>query len=313
MNVDDIQKIAVIGAGLMGHGIAQEFAQAGYEVGLNDVTDEALENAIGRMRDNFAMMEKEGIVEAGEGEKAIGRVHTSADIGEAVAGADFVIEAMIENLELKLGVFEKLEALSEPHTILATNSSSYMPSKIAMATKRPEKVVGTHYFNPPFLMPLVEIIRSEKTSDETAQVAYDLMAKIGKSPVMVQKEVPGFIANRIQAAVWREILWMVEEGVATAQDIDEVVKTSIGRRLSVAGPFELTELTSLAMKQAIMEELLPSLASSREVSAILKEKVERGELGVRSGKGFYEWTPETGEELRQRVAKALIEIGKWDK
>lgn len=313
MNVDDIQKIAVIGAGLMGHGIAQEFAQAGYEVGLNDVNGEVLEHALARMRDNFAMMEKEGIVEAGEGAQAIERVHTSSDIGEAVAGADFVIEAMIENLELKLGVFEKLEALSESHTILATNSSSYMPSKIAAATKRPEKVVGTHYFNPPFLMPLVEIIRSEQTSDETAQVAYDLMAKIGKSPVMVQKEVPGFIANRIQAAVWREILWMVEEGVATPQDIDEVVKTSIGRRLSVAGPFELTELTSLAMKQAIMEELLPSLASSREVPAILKEKVERGELGIRSGKGFYEWTPESGEELRARVAKALIEIGKWDK
>ena len=312
MNVDKIQKVAVIGAGLMGHGIAQELAQGGYEVGLNDVTDEALEKAIVRIRDNYAMLEREGLLSQGKGEKAIGLVQTSVDIGVAIDGADLVIEAVVEDLALKLDIFEKLDAWCEPQTILATNSSSYMPSKIAVATDRPEKVVGMHYFNPPFLMPLVEIIKSDQTSDQTAQVAYDLMVKIGKSPVMVQKEIPGFIGNRIQAAVWREILWLVEEGIATPQDIDTVVKTGLGRRLSVAGPFELTDLTSLAMKQAIMEELLPSLASGQKVPVILKEKVEEGELGIRSGKGFYEWTPESGEDLRARVAKALIEIGKWD-
>jgi len=312
MNVDKIQKVAVIGAGLMGHGIAQELAQGGYEVGLNDVTDEALEKAIVRIRDNYAMLEREGLLSQGKGEKAIGLVQTSVDIGVAIDGADLVIEAVVEDLALKLDIFEKLDAWCEPKTILATNSSSYMPSKIAVVTDRPEKVVGMHYFNPPFLMPLVEIIKSDQTSDQTAQVAYDLMVKIGKSPVMVQKEIPGFIGNRIQAAVWREILWLVEEGIATPQDIDTVVKTGLGRRLSVAGPFELTDLTSLAMKQAIMEELLPSLASGQKVPVILKEKVEGGELGIRSGKGFYEWTPESGEDLRARVAKALIEIGKWD-
>jgi len=312
MNVDKIQKVAVIGAGLMGHGIAQELAQGGYEVGLNDVTDEALEKAIVRIRDNYAMLEREGLLSQGKGEKAIGLVQTSVDIGVAIDGADLVIEAVVEDLALKLDIFEKLDAWCEPQTILATNSSSYMPSKIAVVTDRPEKVVGMHYFNPPFLMPLVEIIKSDQTSDQTAQVAYDLMVKIGKSPVMVQKEIPGFIGNRIQAAVWREILWLVEEGIATPQDIDTVVKTGLGRRLSVAGPFELTDLTSLAMKQAIMEELLPSLASGQKVPVILKEKVEEGELGIRSGKGFYEWTPESGEDLRARVAKALIEIGKWD-
>ena len=312
MNVDKIQKVAVIGAGLMGHGIAQEFAQGGYEVGLNDVSDEALEKAIVQIRDNYTMLEREGLLRQGEGEKAIGLVQTSVDIGVAVDGANLVIEAVVEDLTLKLDIFEKLDTWCEPQTILATNSSSYMPSKIAAATERPEKVVGMHYFNPPFLMPLVEIIKSDQTSDQTAQLAYDLMVKIGKSPVMVQKEVPGFIGNRIQAAVWREILWLVEEGIATPRDIDTVVKTGLGRRLSVAGPFELTDLTSLAMKQAIMEELLPSLASGQKVPVILKEKVEEGELGIRTGRGFYEWTPESGEDLKARVAKALIEIGKWD-
>ena len=189
MNVDKIQKVAVIGAGLMGHGIAQELAQGGYEVGLNDVTEEALEKAIVRIRDNYAMLEREGLLSQGEGEKAIGLVQTSVDIGIAIDGADLVIEAVVEDLALKLDIFEKLDAWCGSQTILATNSSSYMPSKIAAATERPEKVVGMHYFNPPFLMPLVEIIKSNQTSDQTAQVAYDLMVKIGKSPVMVQKEV----------------------------------------------------------------------------------------------------------------------------
>ena len=279
MNVDKIQKVAVIGAGLMGHGIAQELAQGGYEVGLNDVTDEALEKAIVRIRDNYAMLEREGLLSQGKGEKAIGLVQTSVDIGVAIDGADLVIEAVVEDLALKLDIFEKLDAWCEPKTILATNSSSYMPSKIAVVTDRPEKVVGMHYFNPPFLMPLVEIIKSDQTSDQTAQVAYDLMVKIGKSPVMVQKEIPGFIGNRIQAAVWREILWLVEEGIATPQDIDTVVKTGLGRRLSVAGPFELTDLTSLAMKQAIM---MPTAAATS-----LREAVTSLCLGSRPHRQGY--------------------------
>jgi len=210
-----------------------------------------------------------------------------------------------------LELFEKLDALCATYTILASNSSSYMPSKIAAATQRPDKVIGTHYFNPPFLIPLVEIIRSAQTSDETATCIFDLMTKIGKTPVMVEKELPGFIANRIQAAVWREILSLVEDGVATPQDIDRVVKNSIGRRWAVAGPFEVSELTNLKQKQAILTELFPSLASFSEVPNILKEKVERGELGVTTGKGFYDWTPESAGALRDRIAKALIEIDRW--
>lgn len=311
MKVDDVQKIAVVGAGLMGHGIAQEFALAGYPVGLNDLNDDLLRNAVDRIRDNFEMMEGEGLIEAGEGEAALERVHTSSDLEEAVAGADVVIEAMAENLEQKLGVFEKLDAHCAEHTIFASNSSSYMPSKLAAGTKRPEKVVGAHYFNPPFLIPLVEIIWSDQTSEETAQGIYDLMAKIGKSPVMVKKEVPGFIANRIQGAIWREILYLVSEGVATPQDIDQVVKTSIGRRLAVAGPFELTELIGLDLKRAILAELLPSMPTYTEVPPILNDKVEKGELGVKTGKGFYDWTPEKVVELRGRIARALIEIERW--
>ncbi|MBT3603867.1 MAG: 3-hydroxyacyl-CoA dehydrogenase family protein [Candidatus Latescibacteria bacterium] len=305
------QNITVIGAGLMGHGIAQEFAQAEHQVILNDLNDEVLQTALTRIRANFEMMTKEGMCKPDQGDLALAHIHTETDLAEAVSGADVVIEAMTENLDIKLPLYEKLDALCAPHTILASNSSSYIPSKMAAATQRPDKVIGTHYFNPPFLIPLVEVIRSAQTSDETTTLIFDLLKKIGKTPVIVEKEVPGFIANRIQAAVWREILYLVEEGVATPQDIDVVVKNSIGRRWPVAGPFEITELTSLKQKQSILKELFPSLASFSEVPNILNEKVERGDLGVTTGKGFYDWTPESTQALKDKIAKALIKIDRW--
>lgn len=307
----NIQNITVIGAGLMGHGIAQEFAQAGYQVVLNDLDDEVLQTALTRIRTNFDMMTKEGMCETNQGDHALAHIHTETNLEKALSKADVVIEAMTENLEIKLPLYEKLDALCASHTIFASNSSSYMPSKMAVATQRPDKVIGTHYFNPPFLIPLVEVVRSAQTSDKTTTHIFDLLTQIGKTPVIVEKEMPGFIANRIQAAVWREILYLVEEGVATPQDIDLVVKNSIGRRWPVAGPFEITELTNLKQKQAILKELFPSLASFSEVPNVLNEKVERGDLGVTTGKGFYNWTPESTQALRDKIAKALIEIDRW--
>lgn len=310
-NIQNIQNITVIGAGLMGHGIAQEFAQAGYRVTLNDLNDEVLETALTRIRSNFEMMTKEDMCEPNQGDQALEHIHTETNLAEAVSDADVVIEAMTENLDIKLPLYKKLDALCPKHTILASNSSSYMPSKMAAATQRPDKVIGTHYFNPPFLIPLVEITRSEQTSDQTATLIFDLMTHIGKTPVMIKKELPGFIVNRIQGAIWREILYLVEEGVATPQDIDLAVKNSMGRRLSVAGPFEITDLTNLKQKQAILKELFPSLASFSDVPNILNEKVEHGDLGVTTGKGFYDWTPESAQKLKNKIAKALIEIDRW--
>jgi 3-hydroxybutyryl-CoA dehydrogenase len=311
--MNHIQNITVIGAGLMGHGIAQEFAQAGYHVTLNDLTDDILQTALKDIRANFSMMTKEGMCESDQGNRALTHICTQTDLANAVSNADVVIEAMTENLDIKLPLYKKLDTLCPPHTILASNSSSYMPSKMAAATKRPDKVIGTHYFNPPFLIPLVEVIRSAQTSNETANLIFDLMTHIGKTPVMVKKELPGFLVNRIQGAIWREILYLVEEGVATPQDIDLAVKSSIGRRLSVAGPFEITELTNLRQKQAILKELFPSLASFSDVPNILNEKVAHGELGVTTGKGFYDWTPESIQTLKNKIAKALIEIDRWSK
>ena len=257
------------------------------------------------------MLQEHGVLRPGQAETVCGNIQTTASLEAAVRDAEIVIESIAENLDQKRSVFGQLDALCPSHTILATNSSSFMPSQLASATKRPERVLGAHYFNPPFLIPLVEIIRGPRTADATAQAVYGLMKKVGKSPVIVQKEMPGFIGNRIQAAVWREILSLVAEGVASPQEIDQVVKTSIGRRWSVAGPFEITELAGLDLKQSVLRQLLPSLASGLEIPTILNDKVERGELGVKTGKGFYDWTPEEARSLRERIARALVEIDRW--
>jgi 3-hydroxybutyryl-CoA dehydrogenase len=186
-----------------------------------------------------------------------------------------------------------------------------MPSKFASVTRRPDKVLVVHYFNPPLLIPLVEVVRGEDTSNETVTTVCDLLTQMGKSPVVVEKEAPGFIVNRLQVALLREALSLVRQGIASPRDVDTAMKTSMGRRWAVAGVFEVFDLAGWDVLQAIVSEVLPHVESSSEVPALLQEKVERDELGVKTGQGFYEWTPETAEALKQRIAKALIAIAQW--
>jgi 3-hydroxybutyryl-CoA dehydrogenase len=167
-----------------------------------------------------------------------------------------------------------------------------------------------HYFNPPYLLPLVEIVRSPETSDESVETIHELLKIVGKKPVIVQKEAPGFIGNRLQAALGREALSIVEKGIASHEDVDTVIKSSFGRRLAAAGVFEIFDIAGWDLLLAAWPYLVPDLDDSPEAPALLKEKVERGEVGVRAGKGFYDWTPESAEELQQRIAKALIEIAR---
>ena len=306
MTLDDIQQIAVIGAGLMGHGIAQEFAFAGYQVHLHDVDQAQVDAGIERIRDNLQLFVENDLARPDQIDETLNRIHGSDQL-ETVAGeADFVIEAVIENLPLKQEVFRQLDQICPPHTILASNTTAQMPSQIGMFTQRQDKILNTHYFNPPYLIPLVELIRSPKTSDETLQVAYDLMVQIGKTPAIIQKEVPGFVGPRLQAAVIREAFSIVERGIASAEDVDLVVRNSFGRRLGVAGPFQVFELAGWDLVLAAFEELYKDLNSSSEINPLLREMVEDDKLGVKSGVGFYEWTPERIEEIRDRMNQVLI-------
>lgn len=294
----------------MGHGIALEFALAGFRVRLNDLSQEILREALNRVRSNLEMLERVGVVAADQIEPAISNISPAGDLSETVKDTDLVVEAVFEDMELKRELFAAFDRYCPPHTILASNSSTLMPGTLAAATTRPERVLVTHYFNPPFLLPLVEVVRHELVSDETVSTVVQLLEQIGKKPVVVQREVPGFIGNRLQMALFREALSLVEEGVATPKDIDTVVKTGFGRRYAAAGPFEIWGLAGWDLIEVVAKNLLPDLARSRELSKLLTERVERGELGAKSAKGFYSWTPESIEELKTAIGRSLIAISK---
>ena len=311
MKVDEIRRIAVVGAGLMGHGIAQEFALAGYEVHLHSRTEESLQKAVLNIQKNLEQLTGLGQVTHEQAASVPTRIHTTTEFKQAVEDADVVIESVYEEIALKQKIFQDLDIVCPEHTILASNTSSLMPSAFASGTRRPEKVLVAHYANPPYLIPVVEIVPSGETSDETVTTLSDLLTKMGKRPVIVQKEVPGFVLNRLQGALLREALWPVEHGIASPQDVDIAIKNGIGRRWAAAGIFEVFEIAGWDLLMAMASGLLPHLASSPEVPLVLKEKVERGEPGVKTGKGFYEWTPESAEALKQRIAEALVKIERW--
>jgi 3-hydroxybutyryl-CoA dehydrogenase len=306
MQLEDIRRIAVIGAGTMGHGIAQEFALAGYDTRLVDQTDEQLAGALANVRRNLGLLADAGLVERGAIDGVLARIYATTSLGEAVADADVVIEAVFEDLKLKQELFATLDELCPEHTILASNSSSIMPSQLAPSTGRPDRVLVAHYFNPPYLLPLVEVVKGPATSDSAAQVMFELLRGIGKSPVIMQKEAAGFIANRMQVALQREALSIVEQGYATPEDVDTVVRGSFGRRLAFAGPFEIADIGGLDVISAVAALLIPEIESSTRVSPVLTDKPARGDYGVKSGQGFYAWPPAAADELRQRIARGLI-------
>jgi len=308
MNACPIHRIAVIGAGLMGHGIALEFAVSDYDVRLHDLTAEALARAQKNITAALERLEHLGLITPEQRSRAPERIRGSVNLPEVVAEADLVIESATENLEIKRRIFAELDRLCPAHTILASNSSSLMPGSYASATNRPAQVLGVHYFNPPYLLPCVEVVAGPETAAATLQTVRELLLKLGKQVVTIRKEVPGFIANRLQAALFREACSLVERGVATPDDIDAAVKYGIGRRYATAGPFEIFDLAGLDTVLAAGRSLMAGLESSSAVSPRLEEKVARGELGVKTGKGFYAWTPDTARALQGRIASGLARL-----
>ena len=307
MSTKDIQKIAIVGAGLMGHSIAQEFAVAGCQVALNDVSEERLGHARERIRQNLEMLGRSQEVDEVES-----RMTFTGNLRTAVEDADLVVEAITEDLEIKRALFVELEGICREDAILASNTSTFMPSQLAEATKDPGRVLVTHYFNPPHVVPLVEVVGGRDTSPETIETVRDLLLSQGKKPVVLGTEALGFIANRLQAALLRECFALVENGVARPEDIDTVVTTSLGRRLGVAGPFEVFDAAGADVWHAIFEGLAHDIESSTEVPSGIARMVERGDFGLKTGRGVYEWTPESSAELRSRIARAVEEIGRWN-
>lgn len=303
----EIRRVAVVGAGYMGHGIALEFALAGFPVRLHDQSEAILQRALAAVAADLATMVATGAVEAVRVEPALGRISPTADLAAAAVDADLVVEAVPEDLPLKRAIFAELDALA-PRAILASNTSTFLPSALAAATKRPERVLVAHYFHPPHLLPLVELVPSPATSTETLEAVRRLLAGIGKRPVVLRREVAGFVGNRLQAALFREALAIVEAGIASPEDVDAVVTSSFGRRLAVVGPFAAMDLAGLDVLLRVMEGLSPEIAASPEVSPLLREAVAAGRLGVKSGAGLADWPPEAAAEIRERLARALVTI-----
>ena len=306
-----IQRVAVVGAGLMGHGIAQEFALAGLDVFMHSRTESSLERARARIEENLSFLVERQLVTRSQSMAVSPRLHSSTDLEESVAEADLVIESVFEDLDLKRRLFADLDRLCPDHTVLASNTSGFMPDAFAEGTDRADRILVAHYANPPHLIPLVEVVPNRKTSDVTLSTVCWFLEGIGKRPIVVRKQVPGFVLNRLQCALLREALWLVENGVATTQDVDYAISNSIGRRWSVAGIFEVFELPGWDLVQSVAENVLPHLSTASEVPAVLRDKVAVGDLGVKTGKGFYDWSEESATELRQRIANALVAIEQW--
>ena len=267
-----------------------------------------VDGALDRARASIAR--QLGVYAAGDEAEAMARIRMSPDL-EAAADCDLVIEAVPENLELKRGIFAKLDAICAPGAIFATNTSGLSINALASAVTRRERFVGTHFFTPADVIPLVEVVRNDDTSEATVAVVMDALRAVGKRPVLVRRDIPGFIANRIQHALAREAISLLEKGVASAEDIDEVVKWSLGIRLALSGPLEQRDMNGIDVHHAIASYLYQDLENRQEPSELLRGKVERGELGAKSGQGFYAWSPERRERVLREKSEALAELAAW--
>lgn len=298
------QQIAVIGAGLMGHGIALTMARAGQYVALTDPTQQARDTAPARIAESLAVL--------GEDQTSIAKILKKIEIFDSLEGAvekaDVVFEAAPEKMELKQSIFAQIEAAAPQRAILASNTSVMPITQIMSKLTHKNRALGTHWWNPAHMIPLVEVVSTEWTDARVADQMMDLLTDAGKTPVKVAKDVPGFIGNRLQHALWREAISLVERGICDAASVDTVIKACFGKRLPVLGPLENADLVGLDLTLDIHSQVLADLEHRPGPSPLLQEMVEEGKLGMKSGSGFYEWTPEESDKVRTRVANHLIKL-----
>ena len=290
-------RIAVVGAGLMGHGIAQVFALAGNEVTIYDSVAASLDSAKPRILANLK--------DLGDDPSAIDRVTPQGELATAVRDADYVVEAVSEDLPLKQNLFAEIERHVRPDTILASNTSVIPITSIMQGLRARSRALGTHWWNPPFLVPLVEVIGTQWTSPQAIDWTMALHAAAGKKPAHVKKDVPGFIGNRLQHALWREAVSLVERGICDAETVDTVIKACFGRRLAVLGPLENADMVGTDLTLAIHKTVLPDIESRPGPSPYLEALVAEGKLGFKSGEGFRKWSPEEQAALRAKVVRHL--------
>ena len=311
MKAEGINHVALLGAGMIGHGLALHFAKAGYQVSLYSRTQQTLDKAIESIKTNLPALLQGRTDVQDEIDKIISRIKITRSLDEAISKAPIIIESVAEDLKIKQALFKELDQMCPKDVILATNTSVISITEIASKAKNRNRIVGAHFWFPPYLIPLVEVVKGKDTSDETMEIIYQFMKKAGKYPIKCLKDVPGFVANRLQHALWREAISIVEHGIADAATVDDAIKQSFGIRIAVLGPIENADMAGLDLILAIHNTVLKALEASPNPSPLLQDKVKKGELGFKSGKGFYDsWTPERIKCTRENLMKYLIDYSR---
>lgn len=307
----DIQQVAVVGAGTMGHGIALQFARYDRSVTLFDVQEEALDEAAESIVTGLETLATAGHVSEAAVDSIPDRIEATTSYDEAADDADLIVEAAPEDAEVKRDVFGRLDEHAPESAIIATNTSGLSITDLADRVANPERVLGTHWFNPPYVVPLVEVIYGEQTADEPVDLVYDLLEEIGKTPIVVNEDIPGFVANRIQLAMDYEAWSLLDRGIASAEDIDRAIKAGFGLRVPALGTFKKSDFAGLDVIHDIQSYMTEDLDRGTEPSESLVDLVEDGHLGVKSGGGVFDWSDRDREEVldeRDQQLLALVEL-----
>ena len=309
MRIDWIKRVLVVGAGTMGHSIAMVFAQGGYEVDLVDLREEILDKALRLIRSNLQTLKEGGLIHSKAIPKIINRIRpsTSLDVGER---ADFVVEAISEDQRAKSELFHVLDRICPAKTIISSNTS-YLNIFSFAKTSRPEKMLIAHWYVPPHLIPLVDVVKGPRTSKETVETVKTLLLKLGKEPVVMKKFIPGYIVNRLQRAMAREIFYLLEEGYASPEEIDRAVKSSLGVRIPVVGVVQRYDFAGLDLALTFEQNPSIHLVSKARPPKMLMDLVRRGHLGVKSGKGFYDYSSRKASEVYRDRDMNLIKLMKF--
>jgi 3-hydroxyacyl-CoA dehydrogenase len=311
MKPEDIKKIGIIGVGVMGPGIAEIFAIFGasydFKILLYDILPEALKKAEERMITDFVKVESVGIFSSEDLKIARDRIEIVTDITELYS-CELIIEAIPEKMELKQDLFKELDKNTQQSAILATNSSGLSITEISRYMDHPDRCIGTHFMNPPLLMPLVEVVRGKNTSDQIVETMMELLSNVNKRPVLVKKDIPGYVHNRLQAAVFRELMYLVDQDVMDVNDLETTVRYGLGLRLPVMKVFEMVDLMGLDTIRNVLSYLYPALDRSVEPPQFLSEMIDKGTLGVKSGKGFHDYSNKDLTDLMREKEKAAFDL-----
>ena len=296
---------------MMGHGISIRFAIHGFTVFLYGRSKDSLHKAQKRITRTLKLLNDLNVVNNNEAIDINNKIQLTTNLNQSISASDLIIESINEDLQDKQILFREIYDLLTPRAILTSNTSSLMPKSLFSEIPDKSNVAVTHYINPAVLVQLVEIVKHEETTEDTISRLTDILISTGSTPIIVQKETPGFVTSRLQSALLREALWLIENNIASVSDVDKAISHGLGRRWAAAGIFEILEIAGWDLLSVISENLFPEL-SKANTPKLLKEKVEEDEIGIKTKQGFYEWTDESIDALKYKIAKSLVEIQNWD-